>query len=230
MRRNEPSTNKESIMRFGYFLFWCAFRLIFRVFFLCRVYHPERVPSEGPALLASNHASYFDPPFIGCSANREISYLARDTLFRFPVFGDILRYINVIPVDRGGRNPKGLKIIASKLRSGNPVILFPEGTRTPDGTLQPAKSGVGLLAIKSDAPIVPIRVFGTYETYGRHLKWPKPGRIIVKFGHPIYLESLRAEAKHATKDRVKEIYQEAADQIMEAIASLTPNKDCDRFG
>ena len=217
-------------MRFGYFLFWCAFRLIFRVFFRCRVYHPERIPATGPALLASNHASFMDPPFIGCSANREISYLARDSLFRFPVFGDILRYINVIPVDRGGRNPKGLKIIASKLRHGKPVILFPEGTRTPDGNMHSAKSGVGLLAIKSDAPIVPIRVFGTYETYGRHLKWPKPGRISVKFGHPIYLKALREEAKHAPKDRVKEIYQEAADQIMAAIAALTPNKDCDQFG
>ncbi len=217
-------------MRFGYFLFWCGFRSIFRVFFGCRIYHPERVPGDGPVLLAANHASFMDPPLIGSSLNREIHYLARNTLFRFPIFGSILRYINVIPVDRDGRSPKGLRVVSNKLKEGHPVILFPEGTRSPDGKLHEAKSGVGLLVIKSDAPVVPIRVFGTFETYGRHLKWPKPGRVQIKVGHPMQFDALRQEARTANKDRIKQIYQEAADEIMIAIANLTPNEDCLKFG
>src|SRR5210317_1758449 len=147
-------------MRFGYFLFWCAFRAMFKVLFGCRIYHADRVPLEGPALLAANHASFMDPPLIGSSLNRETHYLARNTLFRFPIFKNILYYINVIPVDRGGKSPKGLRTVANSLKAGKTVILFPEGTRSHDGHLLSAKSGVGLLVIKSEAPVVPIRVFG----------------------------------------------------------------------
>lgn len=217
-------------MRFGYFLFWCVFRTIFRVLFGCRIYHAERVPESGPVLLAANHASFMDPPLIGSSLNRETHYLARNTLFRFPIFRNILNYINVIPVDRDGKSPKGLRAVTNSLKNGNPVILFPEGTRSHDGKLQTAKSGVGLLAIKSEAPVVPIRVFGTFESYGRHLKWPKINRVQIKMGQPIWLRELRAESKTANKERVKEIYQEAADQIMKAIEELTPNTDCQKFG
>ena len=218
-------------MRFGYYLLWVTVRWIFYFCFFNRVYHPDRIPQKGPLILAANHASFMDPPLIGCSINREIHFLARDSLFRFPIFGQLLSYINVIPVDRGGRSPKGLKTIIHKLQQGHPVVLFPEGTRCMDGGMQPAKSGVGLLAIKSDAPIVPVRVFGTYQAYGRHLKWPRPGqRIGVKLGEPIYLEALREESKTAEKDRLKQIYQEAADQIMHAVAQLEAHHDCKRFG
>ncbi|MBT5925436.1 MAG: 1-acyl-sn-glycerol-3-phosphate acyltransferase [Verrucomicrobia bacterium] len=217
-------------MRFGYFLFWCAFRSLFRVLFRCRIYHAERVPINGPVLLAANHASFMDPPLIGASLDRETHYLARNTLFRFPVIKNIFNYINVIPVDRDGKSPKGLKVVANNLKEGKSVIIFPEGTRCHDGKLLTAKSGVGLLAIKSKAPIIPIRVFGTFESYGRHLKWPKPGRVQIKFGHPMNFKKLREEAQIANKDRTKQIYQEAADQIMAAIAQLTPNKDCHHFG
>ncbi len=217
-------------MRFGYFLFWCFFRSIFRVVFDCRIYHADRVPLCGPALLAANHASFMDPPLIGSSLNRETHYLARNTLFRFPIFKNILNYINVIPVDRGGKSPKGLRTVANSLKDGNSVILFPEGTRSHDGHLLSAKSGVGLLAIKSEAPVVPIRVFGTFESYGRHMKWPRPRRVQIKMGHPLWLKELREESKTASKERTKQIYQEAADQIMAAIEALTPNSDCDKFG
>lgn len=217
-------------MRFGYFLFWCAFRAMFKVLFDCRIYHADRVPLNGPVLLAANHASFMDPPLIGSCLNRETHYLARNTLFRFPIFKNILDYINVIPVDRNGRSPKGLRAVTNSLKKNHSVILFPEGTRSHDGKLQRAKSGVGLLAIKSEAPVVPIRVFGTFESYGRHLKWPRPKRLHVKMGNPMWLNDLRTEARTADKERTKQIYQEAADQIMTAIDKLTPNADCKNFG
>ena len=77
---------------------------------------------------------------------------------------------------------------------------------------------------------MPIRVFGTFESYGRHLKWPRPKRLHVKMGNPMWLNDLRTEARTADKEQTKQIYQEAADQIMTAIDKLTPNADCKTFG
>ena len=98
-------------------------------------------------------------------------------------------------------------------------------TRTRDGQLQPARSGIGLTVIKSTAPVVPVRVFGTFEAYGRATKFPKPHRVAVKYGRVMNFDALRAEAKTCDKARLKEIYQEVADEIMAEIAKLEPKKD-----
>jgi 1-acyl-sn-glycerol-3-phosphate acyltransferase len=103
--------------------------------------------------------------------------------------------------------------------------LFPEGTRTPDGKLQPARSGIGLTVIKSDVPVIPVRTFGTFEAFGRNHKFPRPHRIAVKYGEPLRFEKLRTEAKTCDKARLKKIYQEVADEIMAAIAKLEPRAD-----
>jgi 1-acyl-sn-glycerol-3-phosphate acyltransferase len=209
---------------------WIAFRVLFRFYFGWRVYHPERVPLEGPVILASNHASYLDPPLVGAGLTRGINYLARENLFRFPVVGEILRRWQVVPVDREGGGAKGLKAILERLLDGGAIILFPEGTRTRDGRLQPARSGIGLTVIKSTAPVVPVRVFGTFEAYNRNMRLPRPcHRVIVKYGRPLPFEKLRQEAKSCSKQRLKEIYQQVADEIMQAIARLEPCEDVGTF-
>ncbi len=174
----------------------------------------------GGVILAANHVSFLDPFLVGAGLKRDINYLARESLFRFPVVGQILRSWNAVPVDRDGGGAKGLKIILRRLLDGAGIILFPEGTRSPDGKLQPARAGIGLTVAKSEAPVVPVRVFGTFEAYGRDMKFPRPKRVTVKYGAPMRFEKLRAEAKDCSKDRLKEIYQEIADEIMAAIAAL----------
>jgi 1-acyl-sn-glycerol-3-phosphate acyltransferase len=212
-------------MNFVYFLGWSFFRLIYKLYFRWRVYDPERVPLQGPVILASNHASFLDPPLVGAGVKRGIHYLARKSLFRFPGIGWLLRHWNSVPVDREGGGAAGLKGILDRLQAGGAIILFPEGTRTYDGKLRPARSGIGLAVIKSTAPVVPARVFGTYEAFGRHVKFPRPRPIAVKYGRPMHFEKLRAEAKVCSKERLKEIYQEVADEIMAAIAGLEPCED-----
>src|SRR6266851_7508284 len=207
-------------MNLVYFLGWCFFRTVFKLYFRWRVYNPERVPSEGPVILASNHASFLDPPLVGAGLKRGINYLARENLFRFPVMGWVLRNWQVVPVDREGGGARGLKAILDRLLDGGAIILFPEGTRTRDGRLQPARSGIGLTVIKSEAPVVPVRVFGTYEAWGRQVKIPRPHRVAVKYGQPMGFEQLRAEAKECSKTRIKEIYQQVAEEIMAEIAKL----------
>ena len=207
-----------------------GFRALYRFYFGWRVCNPERVPLEGPVILASNHASYLDPPLVGAGIHRDINYLARESLFRFPIVGWVLRNWNSVPVDREGGGARGLKAILDRLLKGGAIILFPEGTRSRDGKLQPARSGIGLTVIKSTAPVVPVRVFGTYEAFGRHMKFPKFRRhVAVKYGKPMHFEKLRAEAKECSKDRLKEIYQQVADELMEAIATLQPCEDRESF-
>ena len=207
-------------MNRSYRLGWIFFRTLYATYFRWRVFNPERVPETGGVILASNHASFLDPPLVGAGLKRGINYLARESLFRFPGIGALLRSWSAVPVDRDGGGAAGLKAILDRLLAGGGIILFPEGTRTRDGNLQPARSGIGLVVIKSSAPVVPVRVFGTYEAYGRHIIFPRPGRIAVKYGQPMNFEKLRAEAKDCSKPRLKEIYQQIADEIMAAIAEL----------
>ncbi len=212
-----------------YFLGWLFFRGIYKFYFGWRVYNSERVPLEGPVILASNHESYVDPPLVGAGIKRGINYLAREDLFRFPVIGWVLRNWNAVPVDRYGGGARGLKAILERLLAGGAIILFPEGTRSRDGQLQSARSGIGLTVIKSGAPVVPVRVFGTFEAFGRHMRFPRPRRIIVKYGQPMLFKELRNEAKACSKARLKEIYQQVADEIMAAIAKLEPHRDKSEF-
>ena len=207
-------------MNLSYRCGWLFFRTVYATYFRWRVYGAENVPATGGVILAANHASFLDPPLVGSGLKRDINYLARESLFRFPLVGAILRSWNSVPVDRDGGGAKGLKIILGRLLDGAGIILFPEGTRTLDGKLQPARAGIGLVVAKSNAPVVPVRVFGTFEAYGRNVKFPLPKRIAVKYGVPMRFEKLRAEAKDCPKDRLKQIYQEIADEIMVAIAAL----------
>jgi 1-acyl-sn-glycerol-3-phosphate acyltransferase len=208
-----------------YFLGWFFFRLMYAVYFRWQVFNAERVPLTGGVILASNHASFLDPPLVGSGVHRPINYLARQSLFRYPGIGWLLHKWQAVPVDRDGGGASGLKAILDRLLAGGAIILFPEGTRTLDGNLQPARSGIGLTVIKSDAPVVPVRVFGTFEAYGRRHKFPRPYRVKVKYGQPMNFAALRAEAKICPKPRLKEIYQQVADEIMAAIAKLEPRAD-----
>ena len=208
-----------------YFIGWSFFRIFYRIYNRWEVFNPENVPPTGPAILASNHASFMDPPLVGAAARREINYLARESLFRFPVLGSLLRAVNAVPVDREGGGAAGLRAIFDRLLKGGAIILFPEGTRTLDGSLRPAKSGIGLTVIKSEAPVVPVRVFGTFDAFSRHHSFPRPSKIAVKFGKPLDFSKLREEARTCSKPRLKEIYQEVADEIMREIAVLEPRPD-----
>jgi 1-acyl-sn-glycerol-3-phosphate acyltransferase len=207
-------------MNFSYRCGWIFFRLLFGIYFRWRVLGAENVPKTGGVILAANHASYADPPLVGAGLDRDINYLARQSLFRFPIIGRLLSSWNSVPVDRDGGGAKGLKIILDRLLGGAGIILFPEGTRSNDGKLQPAQPGIGLVVAKSNALVVPVRVFGTYEAWGRNRKVPLPKRITVTYGEPMRFEKLRAEAKNCSRERLKEIYQQIADEIMTAIAGL----------
>lgn len=192
-----------------------ALRHLFGVLHRLSIHGEDQVPNEGAFILASNHASFYDPPLMGCACPRELYYFARKTLWK-GAFGKLISAYNAIPVDRDASRDVGAFRRAFKvLENGKGLLVFPEGTRTPDGTLQPAKRGLGLIIQKSGAPVVPARAFGTYEAWSRQRKLPRPGeKIDVVFGEPLSLEALDPGKAAANR------HQEIVDRIMAAIGEL----------
>ncbi len=181
-----------------------------------RIHNRGRFIGDGPAILAANHASYFDPPAVGVAAPTEVYFLARKTLFQERPIGWLLPFLNVIPVDLGGRDISAIKTLIRLISEGNRVVVFPEGTRTPDGELQPAQPGVGLIVAKTMAPVVPIYISGTYEAFGRNMKKPKAAPIEVYVGEPLRF------CKEDIGAGKREDYARIGDRIMQAIAELRP--------
>lgn len=190
------------------------------VYFRLRTVDRHHVPLTGPVILASNHVSYLDPPLIGCTLPRTIHSMARKSLFDNPILSWVMRGLAALPIDRDGGGGAGLKTIFERLGVGAGILLFPEGTRSPDGRIHPAKAGIGLIIIRSTAPVIPVRMLGAYDAWGRHQRLPRPARITIVYGPPIDFGSLRNETKTCDKTRLKAIYQEAADRTMDAIRQL----------
>lgn len=190
------------------------FKFFGNFFFSFRVVHPERIIESGPAILAMNHESFVDPPLAGICARRELHILARRSLLKWPVLGPLMLKVNVIPVDRSGGDMAALKAIIRILKQGHATLLFPEGTRTRTGNLQPAQPGIGFIVAKTLAPVVPMRIFGAYKALPPSGKEFHPGPITIVVGEPIHF----TEADIAGSDR--DLYQRLSDRVMEAIAAI----------
>ena len=199
-----------------YWVCYHLIKLLARIFLRLRVVHRERMINHGPVILAANHQSYFDPPLAGSVSDRAIYFLARRTLLNGAVLGWLLPKLNVVPVDsEGGKDRTALKALIRILRAGEGTLVFPEGQRTVDGNLQPAQPGLGLVIARTLAPVVPMRIFGAYEAWPIHEKWPRPGRITIVVGEPIYFTQQDVEAGG------KELYQRLSQRVMDAIATLS---------
>ena len=144
----------------------------------------EHVPAAGPVLLVSNHQSHLDPVLVGVACPRQIKALARRSLFVGP-FGWLLRSVGAVPLDRERSAVGGLKATLRLLKDGHVVLVFPEGTRTKDGSLGPMMAGFCALARRSRATIVPTAVDGSFAAMPRGCKFPHPGKIRLTFAAPI---------------------------------------------
>jgi 1-acyl-sn-glycerol-3-phosphate acyltransferase len=200
-------------MNVYYWLGYQLSRLVGRLFFRLRVIHPERMLQNGPVILAMNHQSYLDPPLAGTTCDRAIYFLARRTLLDVPLLGRLLPRLNVIPVNQEGIDRSALKSLIRILKAGNAALVFPEGSRTTDGNLQPAEPGLGLIIAKTLAPVVPMRIFGAREALprggGLHF-----APITIVIGDPIFFTA--ADLSQAGKD----LYKRLSQDVMDAIAAL----------
>ena len=177
----------------------------------------NNIPKTGPIIFASNHSSFYDPPVIGIKSPRPIHYLARNTLF-IGFFGECLRAIGTVPIARGTADVTSIKAIFKVLKQGEATAIFPEGTRSLDGSLQAPQAGTGMIAIKAKATVVPTRIFGAFEAFGRDQKLPTLSkRIHIVYGKPLSAEDLDPGKEHPER------YLEASKKIMHAIDKLQPS-------
>lgn len=181
-----------------------VFSLILKASFRLEVQGLERVPRRGPVVLCSNHISWWDPVILGCLLNRPVRFMAKKELFRYPVFGTLLRWLGAFPVDRGKADVSAIREGLQALRSGQVLGIFPEGTRQRDRSrLGAPHPGAALLALRTDAPVVPVAIRAV----------PNTKRVRVVFGDPLKIE-------HRSGTRVTEEMRDASQEIMTAIREL----------
>lgn len=184
----------------------------FLILYRYRVYGIEQI-QPGGAIIAPNHTSYLDPPLISASWPEETHYLARSTLFDSSILNFLLTRLHTHPVHGSAQDIASFKILCQLLNEGKKVVIFPEGKRSEDGQLLPVKTGVAMLALRTQCPIIPTYIHGTYDAWPRHQRWPKPwGKVACVFGKPITMEAYehldKKRAQEAvTQDLAKSIHQ-----------------------
>lgn len=197
--------------------YWLS-KAVAKTLFGFRVYGREKIIEEGGCVLAMNHESYLDPSLAGICCRRQIYYLARKSLLRWPILGPIFPKLNVIPVDQDRADMSALKAVIKLVKAGHCTVVFPEGSRTDDGGLLPAQPGLGLIIAKTLCPVVPMRIFGARAAFPRGGKPRlfKPIHIVI--GDPIHF------GKEDRQGEGRELYQRLSEQVMSRIAALAdPN-------
>jgi len=192
-------------------------RLVLRVFCRIEVSGVEKVPLEGPIIIASNHLSWLDPPAIGVVLPRPIAYIARADLFQKPFLRWLLPRLYVIPVERGSGDLAAVKAAIRSLRSGMAFGIFPEGTRSRSGKMQPFKSGAAAIALRTGAQVVPLAVIGSDKIWPPGGKPRLGGRLRLVIGDPVDLSAYRGKLD-------KEHLEAATKEVEKAVAALLPRE------
>lgn len=188
------------------------------------------IPSDGPIILAANHASNLDPVVMAAyvlpRAGRRFQWLGKKEIFDWPVLGWVARNGGVHPVDRAAADVEAFRLARRILDEGHILFVFPEGTRSSDGRLQEARDGTALLALRTDAPILPVGIAGSHGVWPRGQKLPHPGgRVTVRIGTPFRLSDVLPEGvdRRAAKGL-------ATTHIMRRIAALLPPEQRGPYG
>jgi 1-acyl-sn-glycerol-3-phosphate acyltransferase len=190
-------------------LAWAAFHSWFRL----RTRGVEKAPRKGPLIVASNHVSGLDPIIIGLSLRQRIYFLARETLLRgFP--GWIMQVAGARPIRRDAADRNAIRTALGFLSDGKTIAMFPEGTRSRDGRVQPVRSGIGMISCRADCPILPVYIGGADRILPRGRYFPRPGPVVFLTGPLIRPASL------PEGDSARERYDEIARRVHESLLDL----------
>ena len=173
-------------------------------------------PKTGPLIIAPNHTSFLDPLIAGFAVPRPLNFMARNSLFRNRIFGNILRSMNAFPLKREGVDVGAMRLAIDKLCHDKAVLIFPEGTRSKDGNLGTPRAGIGLLAASSGANILPCYIKGSREALPKGAIFPRFKKITVYVGKPLKIDKNKSE---------KEYYMQIAEDTMAAIRALKKNEN-----
>ena len=181
--------------------------LILKAFFWIEVHGKKNIPKIGGFILASNHVSFLDPIALAVACPRKLNFMARHDLFFNPLFSKLLFSVAVFPVKRDSADLSALKEGMRRVNEGSGLLLFPEGSRSTNGTISSPQAGIGFLATKLNVPVIPAFVKGTEKALPKGAKFIIPKKLFVYFGKQIHIEGGAS-------------YQDIAQLIMENIKYL----------
>jgi 1-acyl-sn-glycerol-3-phosphate acyltransferase len=188
-------------------------RIVGVLFYGLRCYGRENLPHNSSGLVLSTHQSNFDPVLVGLAFNERLNYLARRTLFKNRFFAGFIRLLDAIELDRDRSGLAGLKETLQRLEANGKVLIFPEGTRTGDGQIQPLKPGFLAVARRSQAPLIPVTIIGAFEALPRGRVLPRRVPLRVSFGKPIHFSDYQSLSDDETlalvSSRLKHSYRQA---------------------
>lgn len=221
-----PRKKQYPKMKFSYWFVYSLARIFFKVFFRLRVFGLNHYRS-GAGIIAGNHCSNYDPPVLSISCPEEVHFLAKETLFRVPVLGRLIRILNSHPVAGLGGDTKTLRQVLQFLQEGKKVLLFPEGSRSLDGEFQPLERGLSFIEKKAKCPIFPCYIQGTFSAWPRGKSFPKFwGKITCVFGSPIEwneFEGLnKQEAEKQITERVAQAFRDLKKWLEEGAVGNPP--------
>jgi 1-acyl-sn-glycerol-3-phosphate acyltransferase len=197
-----------------YLLGWSFFLALFKMYLGFKIVGGDNIPKDGAFIFVSNHVSYLDPILLGTSNRRNLYYMARENLFKRPMCGWVMRKLHAFPVKRNEGDAAAIKQALRILGSGKPLVIFPEGTRSKDRSLRPAKPGTGFIVSKAKVPVVPAYIEGSFDALPRGLDTLKRHCVKVYIGKPLFFDETRLGRKG------RESYQSISDEIMKSVARL----------
>ncbi len=161
----------------------------------------EYVPPEGQLIVACSHASHLDPMILGATFDRPLHFMARRTLFDVPGFAWLIRQNQAFPLNREGDSREALRSFGEFLDRGSAVVMFPEGTRSQDGLVGEMKPGVGMLAVRNLAPVLPVYIWGNYQSWPRGRSFPRRHRLKALIG-PVIIPREGKEIRKEEQGRI----------------------------
>ncbi|MCX5696468.1 MAG: lysophospholipid acyltransferase family protein [Candidatus Omnitrophica bacterium] len=188
-------------------IFRYSFALAFRILFRVKIYGRENIPRYEGFIFAGNHVSFLDPIAVGSIVPLRVNFMARHTLFRNPIIGSIISICGSFPVRRGTADIWAVKEAIRRVKNGGALVVFPEGTRSHTKSFLEPKAGIGFLAAKINAPVLPVFVKGTAEALPRDSRRIRFNKVYIYIGKPMRFD----------KDLD---YSVIAGRVMDGIAAL----------
>jgi len=196
-----------------YWGLWLLFRVLAYLLFRFRTDGRDVFPKTGGVIVAANHASYLDIPLIGCAIRRRVCFIGRANLFPNRYVSWVLQRLGWIPLKTHRLDRQAFGIALAHLKSGTPVVIFPEGSRTEDGELQPGRPGIGYLVEESQCQVIPAYISGTFTVLPVKAKWPRLFPVSVSFGKSVCFP------KRGTTNKKHE-YEQIGRSVMSHIAQV----------
>lgn len=180
-----------------------------------KAYGTENIPKDGPAIIMPNHVSYLDPPAIGCTCKREIFFMAKEELFNLPILSSLLTATGAYSISRGTADRKAIRHTFNLIEAGKIVNIFPEGKRSLDGKLCEIQKGAMMIAIKSNAPIIPAAVIGTDRSLSPMYKGLHRCKIKVIYGKPINIDDLGGVVNDDSYSIIRKRWHDVVSKMLE---------------